>query len=1315
MLDLKKNAATIAAWILAFAAIGWMALDTFAAGSKINGATEIEDDLTTGSAGGVGLTGGTYDVSGSLGQVATMETQNGATELAGGYFAFPDITNLAASPGPFNGSVKLTWSWPESLTAGSSFYVQYSTFSAGMAWDASKAQVVRSTGPVTMGAGGATFVVGGLDTGRDGSDGDITPAYYFRVFSKPAAGSFSSSSNEASQAPVMPGILSTAAFVNFGTIGTPGGGWLQTVNGSANGSDIGYAVMHDDAENGAYVVGIFRGAGGNDDIFVRRYSPNGDTIWTKYYNGPGNGNDIARRIWVGNGQVYVVGSEARPDLAQSDNLLLINYSTAGVLQWTTTYNSPDNLADWGNGVDVDGAGITVAGMENRSTGGQNILVRRYNFEGSLLWSDTYDSGGSDYANQVKSDGAYVYVLGEAYGGSSNGQDLWMRKYSIAGVMQWTTTYNSPYNLTDRGMGLAVKFSDVFVVGDQYVDGSGNSDALYQKYGAADARLYTQVIDPSAGGKRTWHDVALDPGGLGVYVAGRRGPSTNTDIVVRKYDNAAGLEQWTTTYAGPGAGNDEGVGIFVSKSSNVYVTGYERRSAGQYDDAWVRRYNYDAFQSSGAGNTKTWKGVMNGAASDGTNWWEGFPPQTNDYVVFGATSPTNNCDWNLAVTLSSMTFKSGYAGTVTFSSQVVILQKFEMLTPDATAFFKYDPANPGAIKHRIEGLVDLATGTFKVERTTLTALNAVVVTSATFYLKDGAVFEGFELGSWDGAGMVRMAGPLAPVVTSTSPDSAIEFKLIDNVDISSGIFQRLNANGVQICSGANLVSFSSFTLAGPLLPGTTAINFYCGGVFTSTFTNINFADPNIAVNVGAQSLNNASRITMREAKGSQAGEAYDADPAGFPDVVEWPTATGGAAGISDLNASPGPNIGSVKLTWNWPTQLNSGSSYHVQYATYASAAWDISKAQITVSTGPVNLANGATIYVGGLDIGRDSADVDVSPVYYFRVFVTSNPAGSISPSSNQAQSAANTPPAQTNTPTDYANGWLRTTNNASNGYDEWHGVAVDAANDVYVAGHQEITPNNFGIILRKYNSLGNTLWTKWFDGNSSASDESYGIALSASGDLYVTGYFNSAGGFEDLLLRKYSPSGLLLWTTSYNSPDNLYDQGSGVAADANAVYVAGSSSRSVGGMNVLVRKYDHNGLSLWTTSYNNPGNTGDEALGLALYGGYLYVAGWTDVGGQAENWWLAKYDSNSLLLWTTTYNSPSNGTDMANAVAADASGVYVVGETSGGVQGPNVMVRKYDANALLVWTTTYNGPAAGGNDKAYGVALDASGVYVTGEY
>jgi hypothetical protein len=92
-------------------------------------------------------------------------------------------------------------------------------------------------------------------------------------------------------------------------------------------------------------------------------------------------------------------------------------------------------------------------------------------------------------------------------------------------------------------------------------------------------------------------------------------------------------------------------------------------------------------------------------------------------------------------------------------------------------------------------------------------------------------------------------------------------------------------------------------------------------------------------------------------------------------------------------------------------------------------------------------------------------------------------------------------------------------------------------------------------------------------------------------------------------------------------------------------------------------------------------------------------------------------SAQTLQWTRQFGAP--GFDLARAIGADATGVYVFGDISGALPGQSyaggpgdVYLRKYDFAGNEVWTRQFG--TGGGDFSIVGpVAIDGSAVYVGG--
>jgi len=139
-----------------------------------------------------------------------------------------------------------------------------------------------------------------------------------------------------------------------------------------------------------------------------------------------------------------------------------------------------------------------------------------------------------------------------------------------------------------------------------------------------------------------------------------------------------------------------------------------------------------------------------------------------------------------------------------------------------------------------------------------------------------------------------------------------------------------------------------------------------------------------------------------------------------------------------------------------------------------------------------------------------------------------------------------------------------------------------------------------------------------------------------------------------------------------------------------------------------------GQSEWTRQFGSA--NGDGAAGVAVSASGVYVLGHTsgtlpgNVTGSGFAF-LRKYDFSGNEVWTRQF-----GDVFVTSVVADSAGVYVAGralitlpgQTGAGLQ--DAFVRKYDADGNEVWTRQFGTVQ---DDQANGVAVDATGVYVGG--
>lgn len=309
-----------------------------------------------------------------------------------------------------------------------------------------------------------------------------------------------------------------------------------------------------------------------------------------------------------------------------------------------------------------------------------------------------------------------------------------------------------------------------------------------------------------------------------------------------------------------------------------------------------------------------------------------------------------------------------------------------------------------------------------------------------------------------------------------------------------------------------------------------------------------------------------------------------------------------------------------------------------------------------------------------------------------------------------------------------------------------GMALDASGNLYVTGWTagaldgQANPSGADLFVTKFTPSGTRLWTRLL-GTTGVADPSLGMDLgnfglnvavdSGRNAVFVTGYTTagmdgqSASGGRDVLLVRYDLDGQNKTTRLYGGPGD--EAGNALAVDASGhVYVAGYAS-GTNGKDILLLKYD---ASLALQGVGQAGSTGDDAgTGVALLAsGYaVFVTGLaggplpsatasSQAYGGGGDLFLARFDTQPQLQWTTLLGSPSLDAGLALAVignTVDITGVTagtLPGQTSFG--GNDILVASYSASGTLNWTAQLGTSA---DEVAYGITTDQDpgNVFITG--
>jgi uncharacterized delta-60 repeat protein len=294
-------------------------------------------------------------------------------------------------------------------------------------------------------------------------------------------------------------------------------------------------------------------------------------------------------------------------------------------------------------------------------------------------------------------------------------------------------------------------------------------------------------------------------------------------------------------------------------------------------------------------------------------------------------------------------------------------------------------------------------------------------------------------------------------------------------------------------------------------------------------------------------------------------------------------------------------------------------------------------------------------------------------------------------------------------------WLKRYNAPTNLDDAFYSLKLDTIGNIYVAGITTRADSTYDFLVIKYNSNGDTLWKRTYNGTGNYDDLVEGLTIDGQGNVYITGESYGAGTGFDIVTIKYNSAGVAQWTIRYNGSANDQDiPGWGISVDGSYnVYVAGATRNVTDNDDVVIIKYNSSGVPVWTRTYNGPYNAYDWGNGMTIdNAGNAYIAAESQGSGTSLDFVTIKYNTSGDLQWASRYNGPTNDEDIPVAISVNNQGeVYIAGWTSITAINYDMLTIKYNANGDTIWT--YNGP---GNqeDKIWCMSLDNPGnVYVAG--
>lgn len=257
--------------------------------------------------------------------------------------------------------------------------------------------------------------------------------------------------------------------------------------------------------NAVYVVGRadgkLRGSVGSGVLFIRKYTASGSVTWTRQFgfSDPVDGFDYVSDVAVdGGGNAYVVGATDRSlgTKNSGDDMFIRKYSPKGNVLWTRQLNFSGR--DFAQAVAVSGSNVYVgvsyvtdkSDQDNTDNG---VRIVKFSTSGVRAkgWGYVYNSAGSDYVEDLSTDrNGNIYFSGSTESTTRFDTDGIVVKLNPSGARVWGKRVASSENESANAV-LARTTSEIYVAG--ITDGvlgaanRGNIDPFLRRLRGSDGR------------------------------------------------------------------------------------------------------------------------------------------------------------------------------------------------------------------------------------------------------------------------------------------------------------------------------------------------------------------------------------------------------------------------------------------------------------------------------------------------------------------------------------------------------------------------------------------------------------------------------------------------------------------------------------------------------------------------------------------------------------------------------------------------------------------------------------------------------------
>lgn len=293
-------------------------------------------------------------------------------------------------------------------------------------------------------------------------------------------------------------------------------------------------------------------------------------------------------------------------------------------------------------------------------------------------------------------------------------------------------------------------------------------------------------------------------------------------------------------------------------------------------------------------------------------------------------------------------------------------------------------------------------------------------------------------------------------------------------------------------------------------------------------------------------------------------------------------------------------------------------------------------------------------------------------------------------------------------------WIQRYNSPGNLNEDLIDMVQDKFGNTFITGNVG-SPSD--IITLKYNSSGNLLWSRIYNGPANRGDEAVKINVDDSGFAYVAGKTFNSLQFTNYLIIKYNPDGDMDWYREFNFGDSTTDVIRDMILDSNSnIYMTGYGSTCLKcTSDFMTIKTNKSGDLIWSKFFHAEGYFSNYAWTLAVdKSNRVIVSGMSaDINNTYYNATVI-YSSIGDLIRVIKYDSAY----VRQIATDDSCNIYVSGNVRRNdfSHQYDIYLNKYDSVGKWYWNKIYNsGSSLNSNDYLSWLCLDKNhkNIYLSG--